>query len=131
MKNRMVLIAVALTYFLTMLIANPANAEWKPRPGGSRIRGRIVYESGDTLKFSDMLYADFGSDAEKNPLLKIEYKTTTRKIPLDKISCIMIVNRTCGEYDLSSSEIELGLKDGNKIYAILKNRLNYQLLSAA
>jgi hypothetical protein len=70
-----------------------------------------------------MLYADFGSDAENNPFLKIEYKTTTRKIPIEKISYIMIVNRTCGEYELSSSEIELGLKDGNKIYAILKNRL--------
>ena len=55
--------------------------------------------------------------------MKIEYKTTTRKIPIDKISYIMIVNRTCGENGLLRSEIELGLKDGNKIYAILLDTL--------
>lgn len=123
MNCRMMLVTVTLTCFLTLLIACPANAGWKPKPGSTRIKGRIVYESGDTLKFSDMLYAGFESDQDNNPLLAIEYKTTARTIPVAKISYLMIVNRTCGKYGLARSEIEIGLKDGNKIYAILLDPL--------
>ena len=119
---RTVVISLVLGFTVTLLAIDPSFA-WEPKPGGIRISGRIVYDSGDTLKFSDMIYADIGETEEGNPLLGIEYKSTFRQIPIEKISYIMIVNRSCTKYGLRDSQIEMGMKDGDKIHAVLANHL--------
>ena len=109
--------------FFIIFITMDLSFAWSPKPGGTRITGRIVYESGETLKFSDMIYADLTETEDGNPALAIRYKNTRRVIPIEKISYISIVNRTCTDAGLRNSEIEMSTEAGDTIHAILLDSL--------